>query len=88
MLSTQTLTRSLLEVGMDAVVLLAVRAEYDGTGNLIYLGQAAAETAEGDAGWLVRRIDYNAAGDVSAVKFADHSAMFNKVWDNRAGYTY
>lgn len=48
----------------------------------MYVGDAAVGTSEASTGWLIKKIELNAGGDVTAVKIATGS------WNNRAALSY
>lgn len=48
----------------------------------MYVGDAAVGTSEASTGWLIKKIELNAGGDVTAVKIATGS------WNNRAALNY
>ena len=48
----------------------------------MYVGDAAVGTSEASTGWLIKKIEVNAGGDVTAVKIATGS------WNNRAVLNY
>lgn len=48
----------------------------------MYIGDAAVGTSEASTGWLIKKIELNAGGDVTAVKIATGS------WNNRAVLNY
>ena len=48
----------------------------------MYVGDAAVGTSEASTGWLIKKIEFNAGGDVTAVKIATGS------WNNRAVLNY
>lgn len=52
--------------------------------NLVYFGKAAPGSATSAAVWQIKRYS-KSAGHLS---FADDATTFNKVWDNRATYSY
>ena len=55
---------------------------------LLYRGEAVPGTADGGNLWRIRKIDIAASdGDVTTT-WANGSASFNKVWDDRLSYTY
>ena len=53
-----------------------------------YIGETAPGHFASDAEWRIKKIIYDGSGIVIAIRFADGSAEFNKVWDNRSTYTY
>jgi len=62
--------------------------EYDAFNNPIYLGEAGIGVASSEAKWRIRRLTYDGSNNVTAIKWAGGTTRFDKVWDNRATYTY
>ena len=54
--------------------------------NNIYMGQSATRIPTSYAGWQIQRVHIN--GTTIDIKFAEGSTEFDKIWDDRAGYTY
>lgn len=52
-----------------------------------YVGKAAVGTTITQAGWQIKKIVTTAGGSMT-VTFADNTAAFVKVWNDRAGYSY
>jgi hypothetical protein len=55
-----------------------------------YIGQAIPGSASSDTAWSILKIT-KATGSIAWAKTSDEGAghpAFNKVWDNRASYTY
>jgi len=65
-----------------------LNAEYDGSGNLLYLGLAAPGTANGSSGWLISKFTYDGSNRVLTKRFAGGNLDYTKVWDNRAALSY
>ena len=59
----------------------------DKVGDLTYIGEADPGTAESAATWRIARIDEALDPDLQ-ITWADGTADFIKVWDDRATYTY
>lgn len=62
--------------------------EYDADGNPIYIGEANPGTGKGSAGWRIRKIIYDADGNITDIQYADGDANFDNIWNNRASYSY
>jgi hypothetical protein len=59
------------------------------TGNYpIYIGRARPGAATSAAEWQIKKFTYDGNNNVLRWKFADNVNDYNKVWDNRAGYSY
>lgn len=65
-----------------------IQMDYDGSGNLIYLGLSAPRVATSEAQWQIRKFAYDGSGNLLSVKYALGYKDFNQVWDDRAGLTY
>lgn len=57
------------------------------TDDLAYLGEAAPGSATNAAVWRIKYAEFFGDGDVS-ITWASGDSNFDKIWDNRAGYTY
>lgn len=55
--------------------------------NVEYVGLAAPGTSKAAALWQIKKLTYS-GDNVTDVQFADASTSFNKVWNDRASYTY
>ena len=56
-------------------------------GKLIYEGFAEPGTAVSAAGWLIRRYTWDGANNTK-VEYANGETAFDKIWDNRATYSF
>jgi len=61
--------------------------DYDGSGNLIYFGRAPIGSATSAASWMIVKLTYTGSNPTSLL-YAGGAATFDKIWDNRAGYSY
>ena len=59
----------------------------DESGAYTYVGKAVAGGSEASAVWRIFRLDETLAPD-SELRYADGVTTFNKIWNNRATYTY
>ncbi len=66
----------------------AVSLDFDGNGNLIYIGLAIPGTPQYIPAWQIRKLTYDGSGNLLTITWADGSRSFNYVWDNRASLTY
>lgn len=64
------------------------RIAYDGNDNPEYLGQALPGTTSAAQGWSIRKISYDVNLNPVAILFAEGSIDFDKVWDDRASYSF
>jgi hypothetical protein len=65
-----------------------LEVEYNVDGNPIYVGIGPAGGATSDPVWRIAHIIYDLNGNPIEVIFADGTIESNKIWDNRAGYSY
>ncbi len=68
--------------GVDYNVLI------DTVGDIKYVGSSLPGTATSASTWSIKRIDLSDTGGDVDVTYANGSADFDKVWDDRATYTY
>jgi len=62
--------------------------ENNASGQPVYIGESIAGTATSSAGWRISKTTYS-GNRPATVKWADGDPQtFDKVWDNRATYTY
>lgn len=66
----------------------SVRNEYDGNGNVIYLGQAMPGTPTSQKGWQILKCTYNVNDDLETALWAGGTRSFDKTWNDRATYDY
>jgi hypothetical protein len=57
------------------------------TDSILYRGEAQVGSLENSSVWRIRKIVISPDGDVSET-WADGVATFNKIWANRAAYSY
>ncbi len=62
--------------------------DYDGSGNVIYVGLSAPRVATSDPLWQIRKFEYDGSGNLLSVKFATGYKDFTQIWDNRAALSY
>ncbi|WP_169829529.1 hypothetical protein [Desulfatibacillum aliphaticivorans] len=67
---------------------LTTKIEYDGNGNPLYVGLAAPGSSPSSACWQIKKFTYDGSQNVTDVEFAEGSNAYDRVWDNRASYTY
>jgi hypothetical protein len=59
----------------------------DTAGNYIYIGEALPGTDPSVAKWRIKRVDQQ-AGDDYEILWADGTADFSKIWNDRLSFTY
>lgn len=60
--------------------------EFSGA-NPVYVGEAVAGSAKSGSLWRIKKITYSGSNPID-VQYADGVSTFNKIWDNRASYSY
>ena len=63
------------------------RLDYDGSGNLIFLGEAEIGSLEASAVWKIVRLTYNGSDELTDVEHAGE-ALYAHVWNDRATESY
>jgi hypothetical protein len=61
---------------------------YDASDRPEYIGYATPGTSKATAGWQIRKLTYDAGGLVTDTQFASGSNLYDKVWNDYAGYSY
>ena len=62
------------------------RYEFSG-GFILYEGVGMPSANKSGTGWVIRKHTNNGS-QITSVSFADQSTAFDKVWNNRADYSY
>lgn len=62
--------------------------DYDANGNVIYFGEAIGGTPTSASFWRIKRLSYDASGNLLSALWAEGSNTFVNVWDNRVGLSY
>jgi len=76
---SEILLAQLSEQNMDTLI--------DTAGAFTYIGKATPGTAKATALWQIKRVEDLGGGD-NDIRFADGTADFTKIWDDRATYAY
>lgn len=63
------------------------RLDYDGSGNVIYIGKAQIGSTITDAKWQIQKVTYSGA-NLTLIQFANASDAYDQIWDLRTGLTY
>lgn len=68
---------------------LTMTYEWDGAGNLIYIGESYG-ALKSEAKWRIKNLIWDGEGNLIDVQWArtDGKILFNKVWNNRTSYSY
>jgi len=64
------------------------KIDYDGSGLIIYQGDANAGSATSASVWRIRKFLYDGSNNLTDVLFADGDTLFDNVWDNRTSLSY
>lgn len=67
---------------------IAIGSSGNANGYSEYIGVAVAGTTTATARWSIKKLEYDASGNVVAVHWADGTNEFTKKWDDRATYDY
>ena len=68
--------------------LCQVRNAWD-AGLVVYQGFSSDPAAtDADAKWVIMKLHYDVSNQLTGIDFADSDDSPNKVWDDRASYTY
>ena len=65
----------------------AKEIDYDGSGNVLYIGLALPGSSKASAAWKISKLSYSGT-DVTEILWADGNTLFDNVWNNRATYIY
>jgi len=65
-----------------------IAVEYDDDSNPIYIGFAKPGTAKSVSHWQIFKLTYDSDDNITDLQWADGDEKFNKVWNNRATYSY
>jgi len=60
---------------------------YNASNMVEYIGKATTGTATSSAKWQIQKLSYSGS-NVTKKEWANGNVNFDKVWDNRASYTY
>ena len=72
---------------LEETLILKQRLSYSGT-SAEYIGYADPGVEETQALWMIVNLKYDGSGLMVEKNFADGSKAFDKIWTERAGYTY
>lgn len=65
-----------------------VKFDYDGSGNLTYVGITAPGLLTSDSQWQIRKFVYDGSGNLLSTLYVDGRKTYVNVWDNRAALSY
>ena len=61
---------------------------YDANLNVEYIGKSAAGSVAADETWQITKLIYDANQNITQVLYASGNKKFDKVWNDRASYSY
>lgn len=61
---------------------------YDASDNPEYIGKARTGSATSSGAWQIMKITYDVDGNPTEIEYASGETEFNKIWDDRASYSY
>lgn len=62
--------------------------DYDGAGNVIYMGKAVSGSSTASSVWQVRKLTYDGTNHLLSIKYSNGSLAQNAVYDDRATLSY
>ncbi|MGE0536660.1 MAG: hypothetical protein AB7O68_16940 [Pirellulales bacterium] len=66
---------------------VAMRYDYDASGNMIYMGRSNIKAQNSAAVWEIRKFTYSGS-NLTSVTWADGNRRADNVWDDRASLSY
>lgn len=70
--------------GVQLITVISYNANQD----IEYIGNAAPGSSANDSVWKIINLTYDVNDNIETVVYASGNRKFDKVWDNRASYTY
>ena len=64
-----------------------IAIDYDGSGNMIYVGKAYLGSSKADGVWSIRKFVYNGS-NLTDIQWANGDGAFNNIWNNRVSISY
>lgn len=79
-----------IDFGTEKIIsgLYTTKIEYDASNNPIYIGDAVPGTLTSTSVWRIKKLTYDASNNPTDIQWADGNTNFDKIYDNRATYTY
>lgn len=62
--------------------------EYDSSNNPVYIGEAIPGSSTSDSVWRIKKLTADGSNNITSILWAEGTATFNKIWDNRTSYSY
>jgi hypothetical protein len=62
--------------------------DYDASGNVIYVGEAETGASKQSPVWRIKFLTYDTSDNITDIRWANGNQNFDKVWNDRMGYTY
>jgi len=79
-------------ISVSIGILYSIQLAYGTIGNsnglVEYVGFAPSGTLTTQPRWFIKKLTYNASGQVLTALCANGESSFDKVWDSREGYSY
>lgn len=70
--------------GVQLITVISYNANQD----IEYIGNAAPGSLASESVWKIINLTYDVNDNIETVVYASGNRKFDKVWDNRASYTY
>lgn len=67
---------------------LQLQIEYNVSNDPLYIGLAESTATAGSSKWQIRKAFYDGNANLIKLVYASTETTFNKVWNNRTGYSY
>ena len=80
--------RGMRPISTEWVIQYTQQFDYDANGNVIYIGRADIGNATSGAKWQIRKMTYDAVGNLLTIQFANGNDGYTSIWDNRASLSY
>ena len=61
---------------------------YDVNDNVEYIGKAAPSSTTSESVWQIVKLEYDVDQNIEQKLYASGTKLFDKIWDDRADYTY
>ncbi len=76
------------QIIQDVSAIYDKRTAENASTQIEYFGRCLPGVLDSAAGWQIKKITYFASGNVASEMTANGTQTFDKVWDDRATYTY
>lgn len=65
-----------------------IQLAYNADDNIEYVGKAAPSSNTSESVWQIVKLNYDADQNIIQKLYAVGTKLFDKIWDDRADYTY